>query len=205
MGREIKHVPLGFEWELHKTWEGYINPHRYEPCPHCEAGWSVAYTAMAQHLNAMMWDRESLAIPEYRQVTTYLAGRAPGCFGSHDSCDASSAVRRIGELAGLPGGWDICPHCDGTDFIDPAAMKAYEAWEPTEPPEGDGWQVWETVSDGSPVSPVFATADALADWLVGQGHSLPAAEGFVQDEWAPSAVMVGGKMYSDIESCALPR
>lgn len=29
---------------------------------------------------------------------------------------------------------------------------------------GDGWQLWETTSEGSPQSPVFATADELAEW-----------------------------------------
>lgn len=33
-----------------------------------------------------------------------------------------------------------------------------------EPPKGDGWQLWQTVSDG-PISPVFATPEALIDWM----------------------------------------
>lgn len=27
MGREIKRVPLDFQWELNKIWDGYLNPH----------------------------------------------------------------------------------------------------------------------------------------------------------------------------------
>ena len=203
MGREIKHVPLGFEWELHKTWKGYINPY-CKPCPQCEGGCSKAFRAVEKHTNKLMWDSHSVrCCPEYAQITTYLAGRKPG-IGSHDSIDAMNAVGRLGELAGLPEGWDVCPHCQG-EGIDPVVFEAYEAWEPYDPPQGDGWQVWETVSGGSPISPIFATSDELVDWLVAKGNSQKAAEGFVQDEWAPSAVMVGGKMYSGIESCALPR
>jgi len=33
-----------------------------------------------------------------------------------------------------------------------------------EPPTGEGFQLWETTSEGSPVSPVFASAEELADW-----------------------------------------
>ena len=34
-----------------------------------------------------------------------------------------------------------------------------------EPPSGEGYQLWETVSEGSPMSPVFATPEELAQWL----------------------------------------
>lgn len=30
-----------------------------------------------------------------------------------------------------------------------------------EPPTGDGFQLWETTSEGSPITPVFATLDEL--------------------------------------------
>ena len=33
-----------------------------------------------------------------------------------------------------------------------------------EPPEGEGYQLWETTSEGSPVSPVFATLEELCSW-----------------------------------------
>lgn len=34
-----------------------------------------------------------------------------------------------------------------------------------EPPKGEGYQLWEDTSEGSPMSPVFETPEALADWL----------------------------------------
>ena len=34
MGREIKRVPLDFDWPLNKTWEGFLNPH-YKQCRWC--------------------------------------------------------------------------------------------------------------------------------------------------------------------------
>lgn len=46
----------------------------------------------------------------------------------------------------------------------PEVMAASEAWEPSEPPVGDGFQLWETTSEGSPISPVFQTLEALCSW-----------------------------------------
>ncbi len=33
-----------------------------------------------------------------------------------------------------------------------------------EPPQGEGYQLWETTTEGSPISPVFATLDVLCAW-----------------------------------------
>jgi hypothetical protein len=60
------------------------------------------------------------------------------------------------------------------------------------PPEGDGYQVWETVSEGSPIGPVFATASACVEWLVQQGYSKEGAEAFIESGWAPSFAVCGG-------------
>lgn len=52
--------------------------------------------------------------------------------------------------------------------------------------EATHYQVYETVTEGTPDSPVFETKDELTDWLVSEGHSRAAAEGFAKAEWAPS-------------------
>jgi hypothetical protein len=58
-----------------------------------------------------------------------------------------------------------------------------------EPPTGDGWQVWESVSEGSPVSPVLASRDAVVAWLVANEDCAPAAaDKFVEDGYAPSMI-----------------
>lgn len=89
-----------------------------------------------------------------------------------------------------------------------------------EPPAGEGWQLWQTVSDG-PISPVFATADELIDWMCqpvpvekrrrdggaafpsvpwDQGWRREVAEPFVKRcGWAPSFVMVGNRTMSGPE------
>ena len=62
-------------------------------------------------------------------------------------------------------------------------------------PEGTpyGWQMYETVSEGTPVSPVFATRDELAEWLsspaAGREQVSPgAAKAFAAEGWAPTFV-----------------
>lgn len=32
MGRELRRVPLDFDWPINKVWDGFLNPH-YHPCP----------------------------------------------------------------------------------------------------------------------------------------------------------------------------
>ena len=73
-------------------------------------------------------------------------------------------------------------------------------WEYEHPPEEDTmrpdweaqgipldhYQVYETVSEGSPVSPVFANLEEVKGWLVEQGYSPKAAEGFIEAGSAPS-------------------
>jgi hypothetical protein len=99
----------------------------------------------------------------------------------------------------LPEDWGTCKTCDG-DNLNPAVKDAYEAWTTTEPPAGPGWQVWETVSEGSPVSPVFPERGALVEWLVKQGYSRKAADAFAVDGGSvPSMMIADGKLYSNIE------
>lgn len=78
--------------------------------------------------------------------------------------------------------------------------EEYESWQPTEPPAGEGYQLWETVSEGSPISPVFATKDLFAAYLIGEGYSAVAVERFIEKGYAPSMVMINGRIYHDIES-----
>lgn len=60
-----------------------------------------------------------------------------------------------------------------------------------DPPEGPAWQLWETVSDGSPISPAFASADELAGWMSDPERGrdwVPqaVAAAFTAEGWAPS-------------------
>lgn len=60
-----------------------------------------------------------------------------------------------------------------------------------------GFAVYETVSEGTPVTPSFATKDELVYYLSNHGTywdngkpwSREAAEGFVESEWSPSLMI----------------
>lgn len=64
-----------------------------------------------------------------------------------------------------------------------------------------GFAVYETVSEGTPVTPAFATKEELIDYLATQGTywdddkpwSREAAEKFVEQEWAPSLMIMFGE------------
>lgn len=194
MGRELKRVPLDFAQPLNEPWDGYLNPH-YKECGHCKSGYSRSYDTVAKHVNALMWDRATKTDANVSAITTFLSGRAPdrSLFG-HDSIDAWSAVKKLGELAGLPEDWARCASCKGSG-VDAAHQVAYEAWERTEPPEGLGYQIWETVSEGSPITPVFATPEELAryaadhPWGAGGGNYDSWLRFINGPGWAPSMVM----------------
>lgn len=193
MGRVAKRVPVDFDWPIGKVWEGFLLPEDLEALS-CEAcagygatsarSWLSACSRMilmlsddlrAQQRGQRMhpyFDEFSTEAHGTRptgdilELTTGLAGREPGRIG-HDTIDAHQATRTIIDAAGLdPNTWGICPACGGAGEIEkyPGQAADQEAWEPTEPPPGHGWQLWETTSEGSPISPVFASAELLANW-----------------------------------------
>lgn len=91
-----------------------------------------------------------------------------------------------------------CPHCAGSGTIwdSPEDEQAAEAWEHSDPPAGDGYQIWETVSEGSPISPVFATPEELAQHMAGKqwgadkGSSYETWLHFINGPgWAPSGII----------------
>ncbi|PRX91954.1 hypothetical protein CLV72_11227 [Allonocardiopsis opalescens] len=276
MGREVRRVPLDFDWPLGKVWEGFLLPERLreEPCPDCESG----YSPHAEHLFNLWWGHLPFTpesngstslrsdTPAVRAVAERNVAHAPAYYGAgedaiareaqrlanlwngmwcyhlnQDDVDALVAADRLWDLTRTcrPGeGWKktdppvvptaeqvnewslrgfghdainsgvvisarceregvdaTCATCKGHATIQsyPGQRADAEAWEPTEPPKGAGWQLWETVSEGSPVSPVAASADALAEWMSNPERGrdwVPAetARQFVERGWAPSGV-----------------
>ena len=82
-------------------------------------------------------------------------------------------------------------HPDDEDEQEPVDLSEYMP----EIPEGTpyGWCFYETVTEGTPVSPVFATKDELAAWLsspeAGRDRMPPDfAAKFVAQGWAPTFV-----------------
>lgn len=274
MGREIRRVPMDFDWPKDKPWKGFIKPHSRE-CPDaargtCHGGWTNAgkwldalcnliallgqeaaqsgpeYQAHfkrtgrvyphpyleswgqaprtqiprdvverireiedqgARHRAFWLYSRENppQLLPLDNELAALVRGLAPGeDLGPFGGGMASYKIQKaLRGIAGVPETWGICPTCKG-DGTDPAAKEAYEAWQREDPPAGDGWQVWETVSEGSPISPVFATAEEVVRWLVDVGgYSEAGARGFVCAEWAPSGIITGdGRYLSGVDACA---
>lgn len=248
MSREVRRVPLDFDWPLNKVWRGYLTPESLHgrPCPACKNG----YSPRAQELfdlwyGYLPFDPVSTGstplrgdTPTVREFAERNVSRSPEFYGpgeavitqeaqrlanlwngqwshhltqddvdalvaagrlmdfthtwspedgwqkieppvtptaaqvndwslrglGHDSINASIVIRARCERAGVD---DTCPRCNGHASIEvyPGQRADAEAWEPTDPPAGEGWQLWETVSEGSPITPVFSGADALARYL----------------------------------------
>lgn len=286
MGRELKRVPLDFNWPLNKVWKGFINPHYSEcsDCPDCGGGgyspraklfndqWygnspfdPVAYGAKPlrvsdSHLREcieqkiersieiakrdgkregfteggtlpmeLAVDREIIRMYSYyisqwghhliqEDVDALIEGgrlvdltrhnetvtadmvNAWSLFGmGHDAINQWVCVKARCKREGVP---DSCERCDGEGAMwsSPEAKEIAENWEEEQPPEGDGYQVWETVSEGSPVTPVFKTPEELARHLVANDDSVTKGTTFEQwmhfisgPGWAPSMVSVNGQ------------
>ncbi len=183
MGRELKRVPIDFDWPQGEIWKGYLNPH-YKKCPDCSNGYTQARERLEEMAHLLLvagndvvrgkthpWSSQSAVHGEYRpgrdmlELTDGLAGRKhDGTVFGYDSCARWSTVKAIIKAAGLdPDTWGICPTCEG-EAVDPASREVYEAWKDYDPPTGDGYQLWETTSEGSPSSPVFGTLEGLCSW-----------------------------------------
>jgi hypothetical protein len=83
---------------------------------------------------------------------------------------------------------------------DPPDRAYYRTWSDE---EATWFQVWETVTEGTPVTPPFATPEELVDYLVQHGDAWDqrrgnggwereAAEGFVRDGFALTLVVDTG-------------
>lgn len=273
MGREIKRVPVAWDWPLEQIWEGYLNPlGGFPPCPDCSyeeadtlmdkafpqsnkrgsgltpeayavsqtfyahqidsamgagareyaGGWGVSPGARRLAWHDKIGQAEVDNLLAHDRLRTWIDGkwealpltaeevnaaqRSGSGLGdrSHDGVNRWILIEFRCEMLGIE---QHCKTCGGSgDIATDDERDAYENWEPTEPPVGDGWQVWETVSEGSPITPVFPTAKALVDYLSTYGTTWDqkpsafgrekgpwrreAAEEFVKTGWAMSFMAV---------------
>lgn len=97
----------------------------------------------------------------YRPTAAEVNAWSLGGFG-HDATNQWVCVRARCQRDGVPV---ECPVCKGSGDMWPSdtIRLAAEEWTPIEPPDGSGFQLWETTSGGSPVSPVFASLEALCE------------------------------------------
>lgn len=79
------------------------------------------------------------------------------------------------------------------------------------PPKGAGYQLWETVSEGSPISPVFKTPDELANWLTSGEYHNRCDAGTTKAQWlsfingpgwAPSMISDGSTITIGVQTIA---
>jgi hypothetical protein len=95
------------------------------------------------------------------------------------------------EVRRVPSGWEHPKDASGT--YTPLDCPPWTAEDATH------FQLYETVTEGTPLSPVFATTAELVEHLVthGDGWDRPvsraAAEAFVRTGWVPSMVFVPGR------------
>ncbi len=285
MGRELKRVPLDFDWELNKAWDGYINHHyaKSYQCLHCEG---LGFSSEAKHLHDLWYGfvpfkPEDNGVEPHKctdQVIIDFATRnvkkSPDFYKTYNQDFSGTPVEREakrlaklfneswqynlnqddidvilanekqythnfldGEWVKIPdptiptpkqfndvsithcgasGLWflikakceklgvsSLCSSCDGenTLWLSEEDKLACEAWKPTEPPVGEGYQIWETVSEGGPISPVFASPEELAAhmtttrWGADQGTSYESWMSFIVGPgWAPSGIISGANL-----------
>lgn len=292
MGRQVRRVPLDFDWPLETPWKGFFNPHYAvaTQCPACE-GYRGASPALRElsdkwygYIPFKPEDNGSTPYHPSNPIILQRARRSLGVAEEFEGPRLEHEARRLcalfngqwshhlsdqdvadlldsgyaSELRGLthtwsdehgwqpkePGyvpsaqevnDWGIhnrffgsgvayvisrarlaregknyqCAHCKGEGELWPSeeAKAAYENWKKEEPPLGDGYQMWETVTEGSPITPVFATAEELATFMAGtrfgadEGTPYETWLEFIRGPgWAPSLVVGPNGVQSGVEA-----
>jgi len=228
MSRQVYRVPLDFKHPMNKVWDGFVNPVSRQTCPSslCRNGQTPARARLEDIIRlidlAAGDANRGKCHPYFFEGFFYNSrGDTPGA----DFLELAEGIKKAGAkigahtvewtiertlitMAGLNyETWGICPVCKGTN-IDPAFQERYDNWEREKPPTGDGWQMWETVSEGSPISPVFATPEKLAEWLSGNEASACGSmtasyaswlKMIMGSGWAPSCVVDGGELLPGVE------
>ncbi len=235
MGREIKRVAAGFTWPLSQVWEGYTNPFYKKHASKCLACDGSGMTDAMRRLNdlarlimlsggdaaggrchpyfyadaGLYHSRGLVPSKDYLELTLGLSERkGQAC---HDACDHWSAIRKIVAAAGLKKSWGTCPTCKGEGRVwdSKEGKRKYQRWKPKEPPQGPFYQLWETVSEGSPISPAFATPEELATWLSTPGNGWSTDSGTTKEQWlkfingpgwAPSLIVDHSGVRSGVEA-----
>jgi hypothetical protein len=143
-------------------------------------------------------------------ITAEQVNRWSLCGFGHDAINCGIVVddrcKRLGEPK-------TCKICDGHGSVEkyPGQRAEAEAWQETEPPTGPGYQLWETVSEGSPVSPVFKTPAQLANWIIMWGTDFDGSNTPYDDlvKWIKedgascgTFIITDGKMLSGVEAAA---
>ncbi|MCK4821648.1 hypothetical protein KA005_38135 [bacterium] len=139
----------------------------YEDCP---------------HLNGLDWTHK-----RHNSPSDYQYGK---CFQPLCDVDFDTALQ---EWLAEYESWKQSGHPYQEDYEHFKAPPDPEYYRPAwTVDEAISFQIYETVSEGTPISPVFATKDAMRQWLITQGYSEFATDKFIEDSWAPSMMGIAG-------------
>lgn len=97
--------------------------------------------------------------PTAEQLNMFIASQPMG----HDGVNLWVVTKNKCKQFRMPYKCHKC-NGDGNIVVDEEMKTKSENWKITEPPKGEGFQLWGTTNEGSPMSPVFKTAEELADW-----------------------------------------
>lgn len=145
--REVRRVPLDFDWPVGEVWPGNVMPDdlALPLCPDCVV--TERWPGAPPYSDGLSPTGRSA-----EKSSRHILGR---------SCTAEE----FGALQ-AQGTDPWCANCQGRAHCASVEQQtAYDAWLPKPPPVGSGWQLWEATSEGSPMSPVMATAEELAAWM----------------------------------------
>lgn len=97
--------------------------------------------------------------------------------------------------------WEKGTHPDQQQYSGAASCKAYADWHGPAPDpayynphkwteqEACCFQYYETITEGTPLSPVFDSLADLSDWLVkNEGYTRASAKEFCRTGWVPTAI-----------------
>ncbi|MER6605999.1 hypothetical protein ABT282_08785 [Streptomyces sp. NPDC000927] len=124
MGREVRRVPIDFNWPLNQIWEGFLAPEKFkeDPCPDCKNG----YSPQAQNLfdlwygeipfnpastGSAPWRHDS---PAVRARAEHNVSRAPDYYGIGENAIIREG-RRLAEL--FNGQWSHHLSQDDVDAL----------------------------------------------------------------------------------------
>lgn len=225
MGREIRRVPVDYQHPI--TWRESTVPFDGEHMRPARR-WTHAFVPMFNEPLSKAqadWDREreewlssdeanrkytqeylDEVVERHAREERQFAFTGDSKYRRQRNQEYEDYVREhLGELA-YKGGYEEYAGKRPGSPPDPEANyePAYqpEGWPPE---DARGYQVFETVSEGTPLTPVFATKEELIDWLSTKGTSYDppmareAAERFVGWGSVPSMISDSTGVYSNME------
>lgn len=177
--------------------------HELRPAYHPKSNYPATgwhYHLEQEDVDALLSHNRLWDFKDVENVTAEMVNKwALHGFG-HDSINNWVCVGHRCEKWGIK---TSCKYCDGHGMTwDTEEHKQLcEDWEPVEPPVGEGWQLWENTTEGSPMSPVFATPEELIAFVVEtEEASYEAARQFVmKDHESFTMIAVDNVLMNGIE------